>query len=220
MDDLTSSIRIKDAKISDFQGQLSLLQAVVNKSFNQSDASTRLMVESRHLREENIKLVSARAQDLTLIEDLKSQLRQAVEENKLGTARVRQNVSAALLLASEDFEEQKREVADQLSRKSVEAAQLAQKCRELEQEMARLRSQHEDTITKIAQRKPVSADTAELDRLRKKCAELQEIVSQRDEDSMRGPARGRQTSPSSRRQPPPQDKFKYQSIMKKMKIGD
>jgi hypothetical protein len=143
-----------------------------------------------------------------VLADLESELRRARNSEKLETAQIRKHVEAALRLARDEHLVQHKMSSELLRHKTEECNALAQQCRALEEEMAKMRSQHEETLTKLAQRKSMSANAHVEAALRQKIAELQECLGERDEKTMQLAARTSQTG-----------KTQARAIHKKFKFG-
>jgi dGTP triphosphohydrolase len=210
---------LKDDRLAECQEQISLLQSLANKSSNVSAANSKLMNEVVLLRHQNSELAAAQAQSLSTISHLKSQLNQATAENMLGSARVRNNVAAALSVARKEFDLQQRELSETLSRVVPELESFRLKSLAVEEEMTRMRAQHEETITKLAQRKTVTGNSAVEAALRQKIAELEESLGVRDEEAMRWPRGPPPPPPASAAAAAAVSTSAKRNINKKFKIG-
>ncbi len=204
-----------DTKVADYQSQIELLRSVVDKMNNQMILSSQMGGDLVQLRDQNKILKSENAKLQAQNADLVSSLNQVQAENMVGNARISKNVQAALSLARAAHEASQKEISDQLSKKTAELDGVLQKCRSLEDDMSRMRSQHEQMITKLSQRKVVAAGTGNEAALRQRIAELEESLSIRDEDSMK-PTRGARASVAF----PSSSAAKAQSLMKKFKISN
>ncbi len=167
--------KLAQAKIVDQSQQLDLLRHLAAK--NDVRAMTRLADETVQLRAQLTQSEAELAEAKKRILSLQSSLNQAAAENALGAERVRRNVAGALEIVKAKLRIEQNESDGALQQATSEAKMWREKCAANEAEMARLKSQHEEQLTKLSQRRNTGNEAA----LRQRIAELEESLSSRDE---------------------------------------
>ncbi len=175
--DAKTSSELANAKITDQAQQLDLLRSLAAK--NDPGTTTRLAHEVMQLRGQLAQLEPELAESRKQGAALQSSLSQANTENVLGAERVRRNVAGALEIAKAKFRVELNETQSALQAATTEVQSLRAAFAARDEEMQRLRSQHEEQLTKLAHRRAAGSEAA----LRQRIAELEESLSARDEVS-------------------------------------